>query len=366
MPHPYNSQIGTYFFSSDVNRLIIGPIERLVDLVRKISANPLGVEYKMLGEKEGFLDGMETTILLTTINKIGGLMQVGFGEAGATVIAKNLADSSGGRLNLMGGGTMIQSIFGFCDVRYVTILLPFSAALLPRFPYFDLLSDRFCLIILACCSCHSSTFIVRRLHAATNGILISSSLFSLSLHHITFRQFTDTTECLQEEVMLFVNRIAFILHDIVVQCSGSANKNIGDAFLLAWKIDDKMSENQISILADKALLAFLKTLIEISRHQKYICAFSPGATERLLKRFPNYNVRIGSGLHVGWAIEGESTSTSIISAVHRPSSSSSSINYDQLCHDHSNQYLITPHTRLSYQALSVAIARSMHLTSPPT
>ena len=158
----------------------------------------------------------------------------------------------------------------------------------------------------------SSTLIVRRLHAATNGILTSSPLFSLSLHHITFRQFTDTTECLQEEVMLFVNRIAFILHDIVVQCSGSANKNIGDAFLLAWKIDDKMSENQISILADKALLAFLKTLIEISRHQKYICAFSPGATERLLKRFPNYNVRIGSGLHVGWAIEGDSTSTSIL------------------------------------------------------
>ena len=105
--------------------------------------------------------------------------------------------------------------------------------------------------------------------------------------------------------MLFVNRIAFILHDIVVQCSGSANKNIGDAFLLAWKIDDKMSENTISILADKALLAFLKTLIEISRHQKYICSFSAGATERLLKRFPDYNVRIGSGLHVGWAIEGE-------------------------------------------------------------
>ena len=33
---------------------------------------------------------------------IGGLMRVGFGEAGANVIAKNLAESSGGRLNLMG------------------------------------------------------------------------------------------------------------------------------------------------------------------------------------------------------------------------------------------------------------------------
>ena len=108
-------------------------------------------------------------------------MQVGFGEAGATMIAKNLADSSGGTLNFMGGGTMIKSIFGFCDVR----------------------------------------------------------------------QFTDTTECLQEEVMLFVNRIAFILHDIGVQCSGSANKNIGDAFLLAWKLDDKMSDLQVTSLADQ-------------------------------------------------------------------------------------------------------------------
>ena len=58
--------------SSDVDTLLIRPIERLIDLVRKISDNPLGVEYKMLGEKEGFVAGMETTILLTTINRIGG------------------------------------------------------------------------------------------------------------------------------------------------------------------------------------------------------------------------------------------------------------------------------------------------------
>jgi class 3 adenylate cyclase len=118
------------------------------------------------------------------------------------------------------------------------------------------------------------------------------------------RQFTDTTECLQEEVMLFVNRIAHILHGIVVQCSGSANKNIGDAFLLTWKIDDSLSGPQKSQLADKALLAFCKSLIELSRHQEFICNFSVGATARLYKRFPNYKVRIGAGLHYGWAIEG--------------------------------------------------------------
>ena len=153
-------------------------------------------------------------------------MRVGFGEAGANVIASNLAESAGGTLNLMGAGTMIESIFGFCDVR----------------------------------------------------------------------QFTDTTECLQEEVMLFVNRIAHILHGIVVQCSGAANKNIGDAFLLTWKLKEGYSKEKISSLADQALLAFCKSLIELSKHQDFICNFSVAATARLYKRFPEYNVRIGSGL----------------------------------------------------------------------
>jgi hypothetical protein len=88
--------------------------------VKKISENPLGVKYEMLGEEEGFVEGMETTILLSTITKIGGLMCVGFGEAGASIIANNLSASAGGRLNLMNGGTMIESIFGFCDVRQFT------------------------------------------------------------------------------------------------------------------------------------------------------------------------------------------------------------------------------------------------------
>lgn len=226
--------VGTYFFSTDVNRLVIIPIEKMVALVQDISKNPLGVEYKMLGEEDGFLEGMETTLLLQTINKIGGLMRVGFGEAGASVIAKNLGESEDHKLNLMGSGNLIHSIFGFCDVR----------------------------------------------------------------------NFTDTTECLQEEVMLFVNRIAHILHGIVVQCSGSANKNIGDAFLLTWKIDESLEPAAVSLLADQALLAFCKSLIELCRYQEFICNFSIAATNRLFKRFPGYKVRIGSGLHVGWAIEG--------------------------------------------------------------
>ena len=67
--------------------------------------------------------GMETTILLTTINRIGRLMQVGFGEAGKVMIAGQLKSSStgeSGQLNFMGAGHQIQSIFGFADVRQFT------------------------------------------------------------------------------------------------------------------------------------------------------------------------------------------------------------------------------------------------------
>ena len=39
--------------------------------------------------------------------------------------------------------------------------------------------------------------------------------------------------------MLFVNQIAEITHSVVDKHGGSANKNIGDAFLLVWKFKNQ-------------------------------------------------------------------------------------------------------------------------------
>lgn len=39
--------------------------------------------------------------------------------------------------------------------------------------------------------------------------------------------------------MLFVNQIGEIVHNVVDSYSGAPNKNIGDAFLLVWKFDEK-------------------------------------------------------------------------------------------------------------------------------
>lgn len=106
---------------------------------------------------------LETRVLENSIMKICSLLAVGFGDAGAEVIAENMKKA--GALNPMVPGRKMVAIFGFCDIR----------------------------------------------------------------------QFTDTTEILQEEVMEFVNNIARIVHTEVALHGGAANKNIGDAFLLVWK-----------------------------------------------------------------------------------------------------------------------------------
>jgi len=49
------------------------------------------------------------------------------------------------------------------------------------------------------------------------------------------RQFTDTVECLQDQVMLFTNSVGEIIHQACHDNNGEPNKNIGDAFLIVWR-----------------------------------------------------------------------------------------------------------------------------------
>ncbi|KAL7449163.1 hypothetical protein ACHAWC_001250, partial [Mediolabrus comicus] len=109
-----------------------------------------------------------------------------------------------------------------------------------------------------------------------------------------------------------------------VQCDGAANKNIGDAFLLTWKVNnnsnndggtaEQCAASANNYAADKALYSFVKTMIEMSRHEDFLCNFSPRALAELYERMPGYKCRIGCGLHFGWAIEGAIGSSKKIDA----------------------------------------------------
>ncbi len=181
-------------------------------------------------------------ILEQTIIKIGALLALGFGEAGAKIIAANMQHS--GDVDPMVKGNKVVAIFGFCNIL----------------------------------------------------------------------SFTDVTEVLQEDVMVFVNEIADIVHSNVDRFSGAANKNIGDAFLLVWKYNDEDVEfdpeinnlvpkvnTRVSQIADMTVISFLKTIAAIKKSYK----LNRYRRRRdLLERMPNYSVKMGFGLHVGWAIEG--------------------------------------------------------------
>lgn len=277
--------VGAMTFSNDANQLVLQPIEKIILKLEKIRNNPL--EAMTIGDEEhhkeqvraervdknlaalrphdhlallqelqsrrgrikvyirrlkgmapwrrqekkaDVQEPMETVVLEKTIIKIGSLLALGFGEAGAEIIGANMKGSDSSALNAMIPGRRVEAVFGFCDIR----------------------------------------------------------------------NFTDATEVLQDQVMLFVNRIAGVVHSCIHDFFGSPNKNVGDAFLLVWRLTGHNARKQ-QRLADMSLVSFVKIIATINT--------SPLLAEyrshpKLVKRLPNYRVRLGFGLHCGWAIEG--------------------------------------------------------------
>lgn len=50
------------------------------------------------------------------------------------------------------------------------------------------------------------------------------------------KQFTDTTECIGDEIIVFVNKIIKVIHECTKRYDGKPTKNYGDKFLLTWRL----------------------------------------------------------------------------------------------------------------------------------
>ena len=76
---------------------------------------------KHWGRKQPAQEPLETIILEKTIIKIGGLLALGFGEAGAEIIGSNMkgGDSS---VNAMLPGRRVLAVFGQCSMRDFAIV----------------------------------------------------------------------------------------------------------------------------------------------------------------------------------------------------------------------------------------------------
>merc|ERR1719316_602617 len=115
------------------------------------------------------------------------------------------------------------------------------------------------------------------------------------------RDFSTATEVLKSRVMTFVNQIAEIVHGVVSEFHGAANKNNGDTFLLIWRISG-LEEVQVSRMADFSTIAFAKILGAV--HRSPLLATYRGHPAMQQRLGSDYRVCLTFGLHAGWAIEG--------------------------------------------------------------
>lgn len=251
--------IGAMTFSNDANQLLLQPIERMIAKMETIKDNPLeamklgDMEYRReeienAKRKEELADmsrfkrtmtvlssrktkePMETVILEKTIIKLGSLLALGFGEAGAEIIGHNMTAGHSAGVNAMLPGNRVEAIFGFC----------------------------------------------------------------------TIHNFLVVNQVLKEKVMIFVNQIGEIVHGCVDEFNGAANKNIGDSFLLIWRISGYDPRGQ-SKLADMAIMSFVRIVTEVNKSPVLAqYRVHPGIAQRCRK----FRVTMGFGLHCGWAIEG--------------------------------------------------------------
>mmetsp|Transcript_36899 Transcript_36899/g.80940 ORF Transcript_36899/g.80940 Transcript_36899/m.80940 type:complete len:969 (+) Transcript_36899:192-3098(+) len=115
------------------------------------------------------------------------------------------------------------------------------------------------------------------------------------------RHFSLATEVLQGKALRFVNQIAEIVHGVVDECHGAANKNNGNTFLLIWRTNQTEGD-LLARMADMSVFALSRILAAV--HRSPVLARyreHPGLQQRLGS---NCRVNVSFGLHSGWAIEG--------------------------------------------------------------
>jgi class 3 adenylate cyclase len=261
--------IAIMFFSRDANRLVLSPVESMIAKVEKIRENPLAAvkmgdqEFKMeeaerlkkdraakrlgvgslgplmrkvqalsaCGKDDSSKQPMETLILEKTLVKLGSLLALGLGEAGANIINKNMQSGDSADVDVMIQGTRVECIYGQAKIQDFSII----------------------------------------------------------------------TEVLASKVMKFVNQIAEIVHGVVVEYNGAANKNTGDTFLLVWRSNQE-DASDLAKLADMSIAAFCKILASLQTSSSLAAYRGHPRIQSFLGA--NYRVNLNVGLHAGWAFEG--------------------------------------------------------------
>eukprot|EP01062_Namystynia_karyoxenos_P079620 TRINITY_DN842_c0_g2_i2.p1 TRINITY_DN842_c0_g2~~TRINITY_DN842_c0_g2_i2.p1 ORF type:complete len:1029 (+),score=299.70 TRINITY_DN842_c0_g2_i2:122-3208(+) len=100
---------------SSTEKLLLRPLERMMKLVAELERNPLG---KMATYEDKGVCGDEGSFLVGTFKRMGRLLQVTLGSAGAEILSRNVGTT--GTVDVMMQGVKMWGVFAFCDIRNFT------------------------------------------------------------------------------------------------------------------------------------------------------------------------------------------------------------------------------------------------------
>lgn len=141
--------VASIMFTIDTQKIVIGPITKMVLIIKSLADDPLKKPESKVDDKE-FQDETEmkieaqTVLLEETIKRISVMLQFSFGEDGALILGKNM--SGEGELNLMRPGTrldVVAGVFQLDNFSEITEALQDEATL-----YFNKIAA----IVHACCA----------------------------------------------------------------------------------------------------------------------------------------------------------------------------------------------------------------------
>ena len=130
---------------------------------------------------------------------------------------------------------------------------------------------------------------------------------------ISIRNFDALTDLLGERLIVYINKIAKIVHSSAEKYQGGINRNLGESFFLVWKfmLDDglvtgaRITANPYSmsvrLKTALALICSIKTLVKVTRSSEMANYLGRAGMNNVGAFLSN---QLSVGLHVGWGYEG--------------------------------------------------------------
>ncbi|MEW5318157.1 MAG: hypothetical protein WDW38_009402 [Sanguina aurantia] len=261
-------------------------------------------------EDQKNMGSYETAVLENSILKIGALLAVGFGDAGAAIIAENI--KAEGDINPMMPGKRMVAVFGFCDVRRFTdtteVLLHTAVAvhggaanknigdaflLVWKFPKGYTMED----VI-------ESTGITQAVETSSGRLSAPSAVYPPppTTPTRTARQESKAVRSIQTGSLQAnlgkegkKNKTDSLIQQML---KFQSQRGLG---LDQARPEEDERRSAVNAVADNALASFVVVHAALKRSVR-LSKYS--SRQDLLDRMPDFRVNLGYGLHVGWAIEG--------------------------------------------------------------